>query len=62
MTTKRQKAAEQFCEEWEFPKFNGDINNFKQVSTYLSRYLELAKIRAMELTCEYDCYLNDLND
>ena len=38
MTTKRQKAAVQFCEEWEFPKFNGNINNFKQVSTYLSRY------------------------
>lgn len=62
MTTKRQKAAVQFCEEWKFPKFKGDINNFKQVSMYLSKYLELAKIRAMELACEYASYLNDLND
>lgn len=40
MTTKRQKAAIHFCEKWLQIKFKGDINDFKQVSNFLSKYLE----------------------
>lgn len=32
MTTRRQKAAVEFCESMLNIKFKGDINNFKEVS------------------------------
>jgi hypothetical protein len=44
MTTDRQKAAVNFCEEWLHIKFEGDINNFQEVSNFLSIYLDEAKI------------------
>lgn len=43
MTTKRQKEAVYFCEEWLDISFEGDINNFNQVSNFLSMYLDSAK-------------------
>ena len=43
MTTKRQKEAVHFCEEWLDISFEGDINNFNQVSNFLSMYLDSAK-------------------
>lgn len=56
MTTKRQKAAVHFCEKWLQVPFEGDIENFKQVSDYLSMYLDDAKWTAEELACEYEAY------
>ena len=37
MTTNRQKAAVHFCEQWLNIDFNGDINNFNQVSAFLAK-------------------------
>lgn len=48
MTTKRQKAAVYFCEEWLDIKFNGDINDFKAVSAFLNVYLNYAKSNALD--------------
>ena len=60
MTTSRQKAAVHFCEQWLNITFEGDINNFNQVSTFLSNYLEEAKSLYTEIKCEYEAYLWDL--
>ena len=62
MTTNRQKTAVHFCEQWLDVTFNGDINNFNQVSTFLSNYLEEAKLLYDEIKCEYESYLWDLMD
>ena len=62
MTTDRQKAAVHFCEQWLDVTFNGDINNFRQVSNFLSIYLEEAKSLYNETACEYEAYLWDLMD
>ena len=43
MTTDRQKKAIIFCNETLPDKFNGDIDNFKEVSLYLSQHLAEAK-------------------
>lgn len=43
MTTERQKNAVAFCEEWLNIEFNGDINNFNEVSSFLSLHLDVAK-------------------
>ena len=43
MTTERQKAAVRFCQETLNVPFNGGINNFKEVSSFLSEYLDDAK-------------------
>ena len=57
MTTNRQKAAVHFCEQWLDVTFNGDINNFRQVSNFLSTYLKEAKSLYNEIACEYEAYL-----
>lgn len=57
MTTNRQKAAVNFCEQWLNVTFNGDINNFRQVSNFLSIYLKEAKLLYDEIKCEYEAYL-----
>ena len=62
MTTSRQKAAVHFCEQWLNVTFNGDINNFQQVSNFLLEYLEDAKNLYEEVKCEYEAYLWDLMD
>ena len=43
MTTKRQKAAVRFCEDWLQISFTGDINNFREVSNFLFEHLDIAK-------------------
>ncbi len=43
MTTERQKDAVAFCEEWLNVEFKGDINNFNEVSSFLSLHLDVAK-------------------
>ena len=42
MTTKKQKEAVRAIEEYVgcAPKFSGDIDNYQDVSEYLSRYLK----------------------
>ena len=62
MTTNKQKAAVHFCEQWLDVTFNGDINNFKQVSYFLSTYLDDAKQLYDEIKCEYESDLWDLMD
>lgn len=49
-------------EKWSNVTFNGDINNFQQVSNFLSEYLEEAKLTYEEIACEYESYLWDLMD
>ena len=60
MTSDKQKAAVHFCEKWLDVTFNGDINNFNQVSAFLSKYLEEAKSYYREIECEYEAYLWEL--
>lgn len=60
MTTNRQKAAVHFCEQWLNITFEGNINDFQQVSYFLSIYLDEAKSFYNEVTCEYESYLWDL--
>ena len=50
MTTKKQKYAVLFCEEWLRVNFEGDINNFQEVNQFLTIYLDYAKSIA-ELAC-----------
>ena len=60
MTTDRQKAAVHFCEQWLHITFKGNINDFQQVSHFLSIYLDEAKSLYNEAACEYESYLWDL--
>lgn len=60
-STDRQKAAIHFCESWLQIKFTGNINDFYEVSDFLSEYLELAKDQYTEIKCEYEAYLWDLD-
>lgn len=53
MTTKRQKAAINFCEVVLNVTFKGDIDNFNEVSEFLSVYLEQAKIVAADAIESY---------
>lgn len=62
MTTNRQKAAVHFCEQWLNVTFEGNINDFKQVSYFLSIYLDEAKSLYNEVRCEYESYLWELMD
>ena len=58
MTTQRQKNAVKFCEAWLQIDFEGDINNFNEVNTFLKDNLDYAKEVATELSCEYEAYIN----
>lgn len=60
MTTNKQKAAVHFCEQWLNVTFEGNINDFQQVSYFLSIYLDEAKGLYNEVRCEYESYLWDL--
>lgn len=61
-STNKQKAAVHFCEQWLNVKFRGDINNFSQVSHFLSLYLRDTKLLYMEVKCEYEAYRDSLYD
>lgn len=54
MTTKRQKAAVNFCEEVLNVTFKGNINNFNEVSEFLSIYLDQAKVIANDAIESYN--------
>lgn len=60
-STERQRAAVHFCEQFLNVEFTGNINDFYQVSDFLSEYLEDAKRMYEELLCEYEAYLWDLD-
>ena len=62
MTTDRQKKAVHFCEKWCNVNFTGDINNYQEVSKFLSEYLEDAKEFCLSVSCEYEAYLWSLMD
>lgn len=53
MTTDRMKSAVKFCEDWDSPKFTGNINNFQEVSDYLDEHLNAAKNLAREVYCDW---------
>lgn len=53
MTTKKQKSAISFCEEVLNISFNGNINNFNEVSEFLGTYLEQAKVIAEDAIESY---------
>lgn len=67
MTTDRQKRAIMFCNETLPNKFNGDIDNFNEVSLYLSQHLAEAKkksepkkiVLATTRHCDYCSYIGD---
>lgn len=59
-TTKRQKAAVEFCEMWLQIEFDGDRDNFREVSSFLSQHLDTAKNIAREIQCEYEGYMDEL--
>lgn len=61
MVTDRQKNAVHFCEEWLHISFEGNINSKQDVSDFLSEYLDEAKYLYMEIRCEYEAYLNNLD-
>ena len=61
MTTKRQRAAVHFCEQWLNVTFEGNINDKYQVSVFLGEYLQDAKNLYNEVRCEYESYLWDLD-
>ena len=61
MVTDRQKNEVHFCEEWLSISFEGDINSKQDVNDFLSEYLDEAEYLYMELKCEYEAYLNDLD-
>ena len=60
MTTNKQRAAVHFCEQWLNITFEGNINDFQQVSYFLSIYLDEAKSLYNEVKYEYESYLWDL--
>ena len=60
-TTKRQRAAVHFCEQWLNITFEGNIEDKYQVSIFLGEYLQEAKDLYDELRCEYEAYLWDLD-
>lgn len=53
MTTPRQKQAVLFCERCLHIKFEGDWNNFNDVSNFLSHYLDEAKSVAEDAVASY---------
>ena len=57
MTTNKQKADVQFCEQWLDITFEGNIEDKHQVSMFLSEYLQEAKDLYNEIRCEYESYL-----
>lgn len=59
--TEKQVNAVHFCEEWLHVSFEGDIDNIFEVCDFLQEYLEEAKMTYLEIKCEYEVYLWDLD-
>jgi hypothetical protein len=56
MVTNRMKAAVKFIELWLPVKFDGNINCFQEVSSFLSIYLNDAKTLSVEAESEYSSW------
>lgn len=56
MVTERMKHAVSFCEEWLKIDYNGNINDYDEVSAFLKEYLSDAKEICEEITAEYEAY------
>ena len=56
-STARQKGAIKFVEEWLNITFTGNINDFYEVSDFLSEYLDEAKQMYDEVYNEYTSYI-----
>ena len=56
-STPKQKGAVKFVEEWLNITFTGNINDFYEVSDFLSEYLEEAKQMYDEVYNEYTSYI-----
>ena len=56
-STARQKGAVKFVEEWLNITFTGNINDFYEVSDFLSEYLDEAKQMYDEVYNEYTSYI-----
>ena len=56
-STTRQKGAVKFVEEWLNITFTGNINDFYEVSDFLSEYLDEAKQMYDEVYNEYTSYI-----
>ena len=56
-STARQKGAVKFVEEWLNITFTGNINDFYEVSDFLSEYLDEAKQLYEEIHDEYTSYV-----
>ena len=56
-STARQKGAVKFVEEWLNITFTGNINDFYEVSNFLSEYLDEAKQMYDEVYNEYTSYI-----
>lgn len=58
-STERQRNAVSFVEEWCDITFEGDINNFYEVSDFLADHLDIAKEIAADATASYWSMIND---
>ena len=56
-STAKQKGAVKFVEEWLNITFTGNINDFYEVSDFLSEYLDEAKQMYDEVYNEYTSYI-----
>jgi hypothetical protein len=61
-STARQKAAVEFCEEILNIEFIGNIESYEDCSRLLSEFLDEAKRTYQELRCEYEAYIESLDD
>lgn len=57
-STAKQKAAVHFCEQWLHTVFEGNIEDFYEVSDFLSDYLDLAKEIAEDASASYWSMIN----
>ena len=60
-STEKQQSAVRYCEKWLCIEFDGNIENFDECFHFLSIYLEEAKQTEMEIGCEYEAYLWDID-
>lgn len=58
-STERQRRAVSFVEEWCNISFEGNIDNFYEVSDFLADYLDIAKEIAEDATSAYWSTIND---
>lgn len=61
MTTNKQKAAIDFCERILHITFEGNLEDFFQVSSFLSKHLDEAKSVYLEIACDYEAYMWNLD-